>query len=278
MCEMCPEEYSGRGGQCHQCHVGDGEIPNENHTECICPAGTFDSYSNVVGNLLARDTSVEFSGIWHSACSLDSPDNVSTLDNKDDCDLAGGLWRGVNTVRCWNRSAKVIALETSEITRRCMPCPSCVTCKYGGILGVPSHYSIAAELHMATQVQRIATDAADQDSVHILNVFRCQHNGCPGIAPRTVNSSFNQWSENFCSGNHTGILCDSCRPGYHQSGDGDCLPCGLFTSQQVVLLLSLVTTFLLGILFWRKAVDNARKDEARFWFLVTSYYHGLSPE
>jgi hypothetical protein len=182
-------------------------------------------------------------------------------------------------VACWNRSrhgiprrgghpaaAAAAAAATTAAAprpRRCLPCPDCVRCAVGGELTVRPHYALAIGPALRPPSPHpyppASTAAESTPGLAVegawLNVFRCDSGGCLG------------GSGHSCGGNHSGLLCGTCRNGFRLH-KGDCLLCGAVTPEQWLLMAFMVLAAVIVGVGWKLGVGTATKQKAHFWLLV----------
>eukprot|EP01048_Picozoa_sp_COSAG05_P007703 COSAG05_NODE_551_length_8736_cov_5.409401_1_plen_1202_part_00 len=95
--------------------------------------------------------------------------------------------------------------------RQCSACPECAVCKTSGV-------QLKAGWRTITHI-RINDGDSFRSSATYLIAVRCPFSTCPQVPIELAN--------NTCSGNHTGILCALCPPGFSEKGSdsGECIPC-----------------------------------------------------
>jgi Ca2+-binding EF-hand superfamily protein len=228
-CEVCPKGTAGKGGQCTECSRLRGEIANSDATACVCPAGTYDSY---VQQLPHVGNSVTNGSVQHLFCWTRGKTSDPAID-------------ALNSV-----SSLHYQYQDSEL--RCHACPSCVTCE-SGMIAINAGFGITTDYLHYTSCSGETCEAENA-----LNVYKCDHSGCPGLAANATDAS-------VCKDHHQGILCGGCTQSFYIQNN-ECKHCGEWSTGGI---LAAVAVFL-AIVAWR--VVKAKMEplgpldmKVRFW-------------
>ena len=197
-CEACPPGRAGRGGICKHCNAFLGLSANKDQTQCTCPAGTYDSFALSVGT--------------NSMQAMTVPAHIF-------CWSHGKLMNGNNT-RYRDDPEGLNSISDSHLqqvpARKCIACPSCVTCNPEGKITINSGFALASSFHKLSSEQDV-------------DIFSCKMTGKDGSACLRVplaNSTVGN-----CGRHRHGLLCASCEADYVLGADDvGCHKCGTVRS------------------------------------------------
>lgn len=252
-CVPCVDGTAGRGGSCEKQCDREHAVSSADRTECVCPAGTYDTQQQ----------------------QQQQQGHESTLVSENLRIYCWRVERKVDTVP-WSPTFGAVLFEEDDLNapsvtdltlgQRCVTCPSCVTCNASGSILVNEGYA-----------------AAFPASQGELNLYECPpaHSNCSSFNIRVdegkllqVNDGDMEASEvaaavaSNCAGRFSGTLCSDCSSGFYAS-HATCKACG---SNPMARLAMAVLGCIVALLFVRWSIKHflsqKHKDEAEFWVRV----------
>ena len=272
-CDRCDLQSAGVGGHCHVCDKNRGEVPSDDSTECVCPAGTYDSWRPLLSTrpvAPAGLSSPNVSNPYHIFCWADGKNFVGPGDpgfkrvKKAYPDTLSDV-SSLPDPGAGSTSPNFKQLEdlTMKGARRCIACPDCVQCaaKNGRNISIQEGWALLDD-NSFLQDGGMYEKYGDND----LDVFKCETGAC--LAFTLSNTSV---AANCKDKLRQAPLCTRCADMYTKTGDGECKQChGDFDDPKTVWSLLFVGLCIVLVPFvWKCCLSKSIKDKVTL-FLGTA--------